>query len=55
MQEKINVPEIGKCKFNFGVVCTNYNDCENCGWNPSVAASRKDKLKLKLEKKRGKK
>lgn len=49
-----DIPEIGKCQFNFGVICSNHSACDSCGWNPEVSASRKEKLKLKLEQKRGK-
>lgn len=49
-----DIPEIGKCQFNFGVICSSHKDCDACGWNPEVAANRTEKLKLKLEQKRGK-
>lgn len=29
------------CKYNFGVICSNWNKCYACGWNPEVDARRK--------------
>lgn len=36
-----DIPEIGKCQFNFGVICSSHSACDSCGWNPEVSASRK--------------
>lgn len=55
MREGTKMPDIGICRFNYDVICTNYNDCDGCGWNPEVAARRKEQLKLEQEQKRGKK
>lgn len=41
----------GACKYNVGVVCGTYNDCECCGWNPTVAEERKQKTGRKKSEK----
>ena len=38
-------PNKAACKYNQGVVCGFQTNCETCGWNPWVAASRSLKLR----------
>ena len=33
------------CKHNFGVTCSSWDRCYDCGWNPEVDARRKRELR----------
>ena len=32
------------CPFNDGVLCSGIGPCDNCGWRPSVAKARLEKI-----------
>lgn len=53
MNEKAKREEVSKdsCKYNHGVICGWQTNCENCGWNPTVAEEREQKTGRKKSEK----